>query len=138
MNPIFDFDVKGQIFNFKLYPNELKNNLYKYKYYDTIEKKKQKIKQILFKCDCSIIIRKLNIFLFMTQKMVRKLQMQCLGIGIVFLSKTKGQINGMEQMQMFFLKRQTMQFLKKKIAVLQNFFGIICSYKKRKRLRSRE
>ena len=39
MNPIFDFDVKGQIFNFKLYPNELKNNLYKYKYYDTIEKK---------------------------------------------------------------------------------------------------
>ena len=85
MNPIFDFDVKGQIFNFKLYPNELKNNLYKHKYYNTIEKKKQKIKQILFKCDCSIIIQKLNIFLFMTQKMVRKLQMQCLGIGIVFL-----------------------------------------------------
>ena len=22
MNPIFDFDVKGQIFNIKLYPNE--------------------------------------------------------------------------------------------------------------------
>ena len=43
MNPIFDFDVKGQSFNFKLYPNELKNNLYKYKYYNTIEKKKLKI-----------------------------------------------------------------------------------------------
>ena len=42
MNPIFDFDVKGQIFNFKLYPNELKNNLYKYKYYDAIEKKNRK------------------------------------------------------------------------------------------------
>ena len=43
MNPIFDFDVKGQSFNIKLYPNELKNNLYKYKYYNTIEKKKLKI-----------------------------------------------------------------------------------------------
>ena len=43
MNPIFDFDVKEQSFNIKLYPNELKNNLYKYKYYNTIEKKKLKI-----------------------------------------------------------------------------------------------
>ena len=55
MNPIFDFDVKGQIFNFKLYPNELKNNLYKYKYFDTTE---EKIKDCeifspfsLFKCN---------------------------------------------------------------------------------------
>ena len=62
---------------------------------------------------------------------VRKLQMQCLGIEIVFLLKTEGQITGMEQMQMFFVKRQTMQLLEKAVSVLHNFLGIIMSLEKK-------
>ena len=59
------------------------------------------------------------------------MQMQCLGIEIVFLLKTEGQITGMEQMQMFFVKRQTMQLLEKAVSVLHNFFGIIMSLEKK-------
>ena len=39
MHAIFGFDEKGKIFNFKFYPDEMKNNLYKHKYYDTTEEK---------------------------------------------------------------------------------------------------
>ena len=59
------------------------------------------------------------------------MQMQCLGIETVFLLKTEGQINGMERMQVFFLKRQTMQLLEKAISVLHNFLGIITSLEKK-------
>ena len=88
MSSIFNFDVTGHIFNFVLYSNEKNNNLYKYKYYDTTKEKikdceiyspfslfkcngltfqnKKKIQKNLLKHVFLIIIKKLNIFFFMT------------------------------------------------------------------------
>ena len=87
MNAIFDYDVKGQIFDFVSYSKEINNNLYKYKYFVTTEEKikdceifspfslfkcngftfqNKKSQKNLFKYIFSIIIQKLNIFLFMT------------------------------------------------------------------------
>ena len=57
--------------------------------------------------------------------MVRKLQMQFLEIEIVFLLKTERQINGMERMQMFFLRRKIMRLLEKVISMLQIFWGLL-------------
>ena len=57
--------------------------------------------------------------------MVRKLQMQFLEIEIVFLLKTERQINGMERMQMFFLRRKIIRLLEKAISRLQIFWGLL-------------
>ena len=57
--------------------------------------------------------------------MVRKLQMQFLEIEIVFLLKTERQINGMERMQMFFLRRKIIRLLEKVISMLQIFWGLL-------------
>ena len=57
--------------------------------------------------------------------MVRKLQMQFLEIEIVFLLKTERQINGMERMQMFFLRRKIIRLLEKMISMLQIFWGLL-------------
>ena len=63
--------------------------------------------------------------------MVRKLQMQFLEIEIMFLLKTERQINGMERMQMFFLRRKITRLLEKAISMLQIFFGIIMLLEKK-------
>ena len=57
--------------------------------------------------------------------MVRKLQMQFLEIEIVLLLKTERQINGMERMQMFFLRRKIIRLLEKAISMLQIFWGLL-------------
>ena len=57
--------------------------------------------------------------------MVRKLQMQFLEIEIVFLLKTERQINGMERMQMFFLRQKIIRLLEKVISMLQIFWGLL-------------
>ena len=57
--------------------------------------------------------------------MVRKLQMQFLEIEIVFLLKTERQINGMERMQMFFLRRKIIRLLEKVFSMLQIFWGLL-------------
>ena len=57
--------------------------------------------------------------------MVRKLQMQFLEIEIVLLLKTERQINGMERMQMFFLRQKIIRLLEKAISMLQIFWGLL-------------